>query len=246
MSDSQEPLWSDNPNAPKISRTLYLDEKADFAGNLLASILYGMLNAPPPPPPPIRAQSVRFILGTVIVVFFRCIAALFNPVYRKGERIKWWLVCYTVVMFSFATAFAGVNLDILSISFIDNREFPGVEDKLPPGPYGYQLLIYPGALNVSASVMFILSNWLADAPLVGSPFDVTFTHASNPGCSPASPLLRNLLQEPLGDRLPLPHVPQFFGYVFEFSANRWRQPGLTSAYSHGRDADPPVLASGQR
>ena len=45
MSDPQEQLWSDNPNAPKISRTLYLDEKADFAGNLIASILYGMLNA---------------------------------------------------------------------------------------------------------------------------------------------------------------------------------------------------------
>ena len=163
------------------------------------------------------------------MVFFRCIAALFNPVYRKGERIKWWLVCYSVVMFSFATAFAGVNLDILSISFIDNRGFPGVESELPPGPYGYQLFISPSALNVVANTMFTLSNWLADGPLVGSPFGVAFTHASNPDYSSALPLLRNLLQELLGHRLPLSHVPQFFGCVFEFSAHRLRRPGLISA-----------------
>ena len=31
----------------------------------------------------------------------------------------------------------------LSISYIDNREFPGVEDLMPPGPIGQKLLISP-------------------------------------------------------------------------------------------------------
>ena len=34
--------WSDNPNAPQISYDLYFQEKADFSGILIASILYGM------------------------------------------------------------------------------------------------------------------------------------------------------------------------------------------------------------
>ena len=33
----------------------------------------------------------------------------------------------------------------------------------------------------------------------------------------ALPLLRNLLQEPVDHRLPLPYVPRLFGYAFEFS-----------------------------
>ena len=42
MSDSQEKPWSDNPNAPQIPYYLYFEEKADFAGVLIGSILYGM------------------------------------------------------------------------------------------------------------------------------------------------------------------------------------------------------------
>jgi len=40
-------------------------------------------------------------------------------------------------------------------------------------------------------------------------------------------LLRDIRQEPLGHRLPLPHVPCFRGYVFEFLTNRLRHSKLT-------------------
>ena len=46
MSDAQDKPWSDNPNAPQIPYYLYFEEKADFAGVLIGSILYGMHNAP--------------------------------------------------------------------------------------------------------------------------------------------------------------------------------------------------------
>ena len=46
MSDPQEQPWSDNPNAPNISRRLYFDEKAYFAGLLISSVLYGTPEAP--------------------------------------------------------------------------------------------------------------------------------------------------------------------------------------------------------
>ena len=42
MSDSQEQWWPDNPNAPKITHILYLQEKATYAGSIIGSILYGM------------------------------------------------------------------------------------------------------------------------------------------------------------------------------------------------------------
>ena len=48
MSDPQENPWSDNPNAPKIPYALHLDEKANFAGYLVASILYGTSRTPHP------------------------------------------------------------------------------------------------------------------------------------------------------------------------------------------------------
>jgi len=41
MFDLQEGPWSDNPNAPKIPYNLYVEEKADFAGILISSMLYG-------------------------------------------------------------------------------------------------------------------------------------------------------------------------------------------------------------
>jgi len=42
MVNSQEPPWSNNPNAPKIPYSVYLEEKATLAGSLTSSILYGM------------------------------------------------------------------------------------------------------------------------------------------------------------------------------------------------------------
>ena len=49
-----------------------------------------------------------------------------------------------------------------------------------------------------------------------------------PAPSLALPLLHNLLQEHLGRRLPLSHVPRFRGYAFEFSTDRRRHFRLTS------------------
>jgi len=45
MSDSQETPWIDNPNAPKVPHWLYIEEKAYFAGIIIASILYGSYKA---------------------------------------------------------------------------------------------------------------------------------------------------------------------------------------------------------
>ncbi|KAF9646468.1 hypothetical protein BDM02DRAFT_3012112 [Thelephora ganbajun] len=93
-------------------------------------------------------------------------SALFSSANRRRESVKWGLVGYTVVMFSFVTIFTAINLDVQSISYVDNREYPGVTNVLPPGPLGYQSFIYSQAISVVANLMFLLNNWLADGLLL--------------------------------------------------------------------------------
>ena len=156
------------------------------------------------------------------MLFFKCMAALLNPIQRRGEGVKWGLVTYTMVMFSFATALTAINLNILSASYIGNREFPGVGDLIPPGPLGYQASISPDPLNIVPNVMFILCNWLADGLLVSSWF---YPASAQSWCLMSAPflalsLLRNLLQEHLGHRLPLSHVPRLIGCAFKSSTDQ--------------------------
>ena len=112
-------------------------------------------------------------------------AALLSPVHRRGEGIKWWLVFYTVAMFSFVTVYTSINLHIQSISFIDNRELvvsgplvsgPNTSRPLASGPLAYQVDIRQTTLGLIPNVMFSSNNWLADGLLVGSLFDAASTH----------------------------------------------------------------------
>ena len=162
---------------------------------------------------------VRYILGVVVVLAFKSMAALLSPAYRRGEGIKWGLMCYTATIFSLVTVLTGMNLNIRSISYIDNRNFPGAEGMIPPGPSGYQWFIAPSPLNITPNVMFVMCDWLADGLLVSSLFDAVFAWPGilKPAPPPAVSLLHHLRQEPLCHRVPLPHVPRFRGYVFEFS-----------------------------
>ena len=118
---------------------------------------------------------VRFPLGFLTVLFFKCIVALVNPAYRRGEPIKWGLVSYTVIMFSVATVQTAVDTHFESISYIDNREFPGIVGEVPPGPFGYWALTDNEALSVLSNVMFFLNAWLADGLLVSSLLHAAFT-----------------------------------------------------------------------
>ena len=93
--------------------------------------------------------------------------ALLNPVNRAWGGIKWPLVVHTVAMFSFVTIYTAMNLNLQSISYIDNREFPG-GGLLFSGPLGYQSHIYSKAMSVVPNAMFLLNNWLADGLLASS------------------------------------------------------------------------------
>jgi len=104
----------------------------------------------------------------LVVLFCKCTTALFNPAYRRGESIKWGLVSYTVAMFSLVTLLTAMNLHILSVAYIDHREYPGIEGKVPPGPLGYLRVIYYKAINLVPNAAVVLNNWLANGFLVSS------------------------------------------------------------------------------
>ena len=164
MSDSSQTPWSNNPFAPQIPYSVYFAEKANFAGSLIGAIFYGTLAYTP-----VNVHVHRPIIpGIVIAMFFQCMGALFNPVNHKNGGIKWPLVAHTVAMFSLATVYTGMILDVLSVAYIDNRAFPGVGDMIPPGPLGYQLLIFSDAINLVPNLVVILNSWLADGLLVSS------------------------------------------------------------------------------
>jgi len=175
MSVSQFEPWSDNPNAPNIWYSLYLWEKINFAGRLIGSILYGTHKISLPTCPTTRAHYFIWLIpGALTVLFFNCISALFNPVYRRDEGIKWGLVSFTVIMFSVATMQTAINLNFLSISYIDNREYPGVEGEYAPGPGGYQSSVSLEAINVIPYAAIPLNSWLADGLLVSSLLGAAF------------------------------------------------------------------------
>ena len=99
--------------------------------------------------------------------------ALLNPVHRRDEGINWWLVFYTMAMFSFVTVYTAANLHNLSMSFVDNRE---PTDPDYSGPLVYQSDFIPYTpLGLLVNIMFDLNNWLADGLLVGSLFDAALT-----------------------------------------------------------------------
>ena len=99
-------------------------------------------------------------------------SALLNPAHRTKKVIKWGLVTHIVAMFSFVTISCAMNRTILSIAYIDNREFSGV-GFYPSGPIEYLTFAQPGAvLSIISFLWFPINQWLADGLLVGS--------ASNP------------------------------------------------------------------
>ena len=167
-------LWSDNLNAPMIPYFQYVEEKITFAGTLIGSILCGTRTTLSPPTS-VYLWALRSIIpGIVVALFFKCIAALLNPVYLRGGGVKWGFVSYTVAMFSFATVFTAVNLILQSNSYIDNREFMPSWEISGPAPYSYGPFEYqsdtscPRAFGFIPGLMLLFNYWLADGLLVSS------------------------------------------------------------------------------
>lgn len=130
--------WSNATDAPQVPYVVYFHEKVNMAGTALDAISYGV----------------------VIVLFFRCMDALLNPINRKMEGLKWPLVAHTVAMFSFVTINCGMNLALQSFAYVDNRG-------PTPGPYNFEYCtLYSNPMNTIPEVMFFLNMWLADGLLL--------------------------------------------------------------------------------
>ena len=161
MSASGEMPWSDNPNSPQILSWVYFGEKAIFVGLFIGSILFGTTT-------PMHLSICPHLAttpGISIALFFQCAVTLLDPVNRTKGIIKWGFVVHTLAMFSLLTIAVAAHLSRQSISYIDNREFAGI-DVYPPGPFrGYQYSTNSVA-NVISRVAFPLNQWLVDGFLV--------------------------------------------------------------------------------
>ena len=135
--------------------------------------------------------------------------ALFNSINRARESIKWGLALHTAAMFTFATVYTATTLDLQSISFIDNREFPGADGVMPSGPVGYQLFVYSNAIGVVPRVMCLLNNWLTDGLLVGFVSN-SIAEVSTELTPAAVSVLYNLRHESLGHSVPMSNVSCIF------------------------------------
>ena len=109
---------------------------------------------------PVLLFSDQSLLGFLVVLFFRCMAALFDPIHRRGERTNWWLVSYTVFMFLAATAQTAMAFYLRMSSYVDNRGFPGFESTTPPRPLGYESLSFKDALVIVDDVTNVLLGYL--------------------------------------------------------------------------------------
>jgi hypothetical protein len=110
-------------------------------------------------------------------------SALLDPVHHTTKAIKWGLVAHTLAMLFTSTIAVAINRNVFSSSFIDHREFHGVED-YPSGPIGYYPFIVTngGALMDVSYLMFPLNQWLADGLLV-SPASDSVAQVPNVGHS---------------------------------------------------------------
>ena len=175
MSDARGQLWSDNPYAPKITHHLYVQEKAFLAATqFISPILYGASMAFSPMP--MLTLSAWFVLGLPVILFFRCMAALFNPVRRRGTVSNAESYPTPWSCSRSCTAVTGIQFDIHSLCYVDNREFPNVGDMLPPGPLGCHSFVSSDTPTVVDAILF-LKGWLTDGLLVSFfLFRAVFTH----------------------------------------------------------------------
>lgn len=101
-----------------------------------------------------------------MALFFKCIWALLNPANHTWRGIEWALAAHTVAIFPMFRIFYGIKLNAESISYINNRAFPGGAE-IYPGPTGYQGILNAKATAPVYEAIFPLSQWLADGLSVG-------------------------------------------------------------------------------
>jgi hypothetical protein len=133
--------------------------RASFAGNFIGAIFYGTVAYMRPFMRAHLACPVLSTLGMVILLFFQCMVALFNPYNHTRTGIRWGLVTHTVAMFLSVTIHTAVTLDLQFISCTSQQEFPG-DGAFP----GYNPIVH----SVIPNVTFQLNQWLVDGLLVSS------------------------------------------------------------------------------
>ena len=107
-----------------------------------------------------------------------------------------------------------MSLDRQSATYVDNRNFPGIDGELPPGPLGYEVLGGSDPFIIIPNLTTMLNQWLADGLLVGS-VSVSVNQISNVSSSQAVSLPHYLWHELLDYRFSMLPVLGLCWYVSE-------------------------------
>ena len=135
----------------------------------------------------VRAHLVFLVIVRIaIVLSFKCMTALFDPICRRGEPIKWGLVSYTVIIFSLVTVATGMQLNFQSISYIDNHAFPSrarfLLDRLGTNcAFTRRCLVFFRMSCFSRPIDWVMAFWSTLCLMLRSP-----VHVSNAGSSSSS------------------------------------------------------------
>ena len=162
MSNPSHVTWSDNQNPPQISYYLRRCEILEVIGGAIGAILYGTLTHKPT----CLCSPCYFTLGVVIALFFECMTALLNPDNRMRRRVKWVFVIHTVGLFLSITISSAIEGIQRSNAYVDNREYPGVNNVFSSGPFGYLDVSSTSTVGTIEYAAFPLNQWLTDGLLV--------------------------------------------------------------------------------
>jgi hypothetical protein len=83
---------------------------------------------------------------------------------RGADKSRLWFnLSYTTALFIIGTIGNAANLNVMQISFINNRGFPG-------GPAAFQVVYYTVPIQIVCMVFFSVGTWMQDAYLVSWSF----------------------------------------------------------------------------
>ena len=97
------------------------------------------------------------ITGVHLTLYFTCLA-LFWEDRKREDRRTWPWITYMTVLFITGSISTGLNMFMVKLIFLDNRNYPG-----GPAAFATQVLSLP---NLVCAACAVIGGWLADGLLV--------------------------------------------------------------------------------
>ncbi|KAG1877200.1 hypothetical protein F4604DRAFT_664937 [Suillus subluteus] len=98
--------------------------------------------------------------GTVLTIYIQCLFSLVQSPMRQSPGQRLFFFGYTSALFILETLYAAANSRRVWIAFVINWGSP-------TGPTSYEISLWHDWASIVAMACYIISNWLADALMLG-------------------------------------------------------------------------------